>query len=59
MPELEKEIAGALKNTIHAHGEITERNIDSATKRIAAAIREAAKRERDHLLTTTPRKPRL
>jgi len=31
--------------------------IGSATKRIAAAIRGAAKRERDRLLTTTPKRP--
>ena len=56
MAELEKEIAGALKRTIDAHGPISKDYIGSATKRIAAAIREAAKRERDRLMTTTPRR---
>lgn len=55
MAQLEKEIAGALKATIRAHGAINEDNIPSAAKRIAAAIREEAKRERDALMRTTPR----
>lgn len=58
MENLGKEIAGALRQTINAHGPITRDLIGSAAKRITAAIREAAKRERDHLLTTTPRKPK-
>jgi hypothetical protein len=53
--QLEREIAGALRSTIHAHGPITEDFIGSATKRIALAIREVAKRERDRLMTTQPR----
>jgi hypothetical protein len=58
MNQLEREISGALKNTIDSHGPITRELIGSASKRIAGQIREAAKRERDHLLTTTPRKPK-
>lgn len=48
--QLEREIAGALKSTIDAHGAIDESKVGSATKRIAGAIREAAKRERDRLV---------
>lgn len=51
-----REIAGALKATIDAHGPIDRTNISSATKRIAHALREAMKRERDHMLTTQPRR---
>jgi len=58
MGDLEREIAGALRQTINDHGPITRDLIGSAAKRITAAIREAAKRERDRLMTTTPRKPR-
>jgi hypothetical protein len=58
MDELTREVAGALKQTIDAHGPITEIHIGSAAKRIATAIREAAKRERDRMMATTARRPR-
>lgn len=57
MENLEREIAGALKQTIDAHGPITIENRSSAAKRIASAIREAIKRERDALMRTQPRTP--
>jgi hypothetical protein len=50
-----REIAGALKATIHAHGPITEDDVSSATKRVAHSLREAMKRERDRMMTTQPR----
>jgi len=55
--EFAREIAGALKATIKAHGVISEEHIPSATKRITAALREAMKRERDRMMTTQPRQP--
>jgi hypothetical protein len=58
MGQFEREIAGALKNTIDAHGPITEDWIPSAAKRIKHALREAMKRERDAIAATTPRKAR-
>ena len=55
MDQFKREIAGALRSTIEAHGPIKERDIGSATKRISAALREAIKRERDQLMKTEPR----
>lgn len=55
MDEFAREIAGALRATINAHGPITEGEIPSATKRIAHALREAMKRERDRMMKTQPR----
>ena len=56
MDQFAREIAGALKATINEHGPIDETSIPSATKRLAAALREAMKRERDRIATSTPRK---
>ena len=58
MDQFKREIAGALKATIKVHGPITERDISSATKRIAGALRNEMKRERDAIAKTTPRLPR-
>ena len=57
MDRFKREIAGALKATIKAHGPITEGGISSATKRIAGALRSEMKRERDAIAKTTPRMP--
>lgn len=35
---LERKIAGALRNTIHAHGPITPEHIGSAAKRVYKAV---------------------
>ena len=51
----ERQIAGAVKDAINAHGAITHENSGSASKRIASLIREAIKRERDELFTTEPK----
>lgn len=56
MGQFEREIAGALKNTINAHGPITEEWVASAAKRIKHALRESMKRERDAIAKTTPKK---
>ena len=53
-----RDIAGALKSTIDAHGPIGYDDVGSATKRISHALREAMKRERDRMLQTHPRKVR-
>lgn len=45
--EFKREVAGALKQTIDAHGPIDDDTISSASKRVARSIREAIKRERD------------
>jgi hypothetical protein len=58
MENLEKIVSDALKWAINDHGPTTLANRASAAKRITVRIRDAAKRERDHLLTTTPRKSR-
>lgn len=58
MENLEKIVADALKWAINDHGPITLANRSSAAKRITVRIRDTAKRERDYLLTTTPRKPK-
>jgi hypothetical protein len=50
--EFTREIAGALKQTIDAHGPITAKDVPSATKRLASALRESMKRERDRLATS-------
>lgn len=55
MDDFKREIAGALKSTIDAHGPIDRDAIPSATKRIARAIRDEAKRERDRTLGTKAR----
>ena len=55
MDQFAREIAGALKATIDVHGPITEARIASATKRIAHALREEMKRERDRMVKTQPR----
>jgi hypothetical protein len=55
MDQFAREIAGALRATIKAHGPITEEIIASATKRIAHALREEMKRERDRMAKTQPR----
>jgi len=36
---LERQIVGAIRNTIHAHGVITHQNAPSAAKRVIGAIR--------------------
>jgi hypothetical protein len=51
-----REVSGALKATINAHGPIDVDNIPSATKRVTHALREAMKRERDRMMRTQPRK---
>jgi hypothetical protein len=56
MGQFEKEIAGALKNTIDAHGPIDLDHVPSAAKRIKHALRESIKRERDAIARTTPRR---
>ena len=56
MDDFKREISGALKSTIAAHGPIEEADVPSATKRIAAALREAMKRERDRIAQSEPRK---
>jgi len=43
---IESEIAGAIKDTIHTHGPITKSNMVSATKRIFAALKNIARRQR-------------
>lgn len=53
-----REVSGALKATINAHGPIGVDNIPSATKRVTHALREAMKRERDRIMTTQPRQVR-
>lgn len=53
MDDFKREISGALRSTIDAHGPITDDNRTSATKRIAGMIRDALKRERDTILQTT------
>lgn len=47
--KLEKQIAGALRSTIDAHGPITREWIGSATKRIISLLkeREQAARSKD------------
>lgn len=56
MDQFKKDIAGALRDTIHAHGPITEQHIGSATKRIAAGIRNSLKRERDVIAASEPKR---
>lgn len=53
MDDFKREISGALRSAIDAHGPITNDNRTSATKRIAGMIRDALKRERDTILKTT------
>lgn len=55
MNTFKREIAGALRETINAHGSITPELIGSATKRVAAGIRSSLKRERDLIAASTPR----
>jgi hypothetical protein len=55
MDDFKREIAGALRSTIDAHGPITADEISSATKRVAGMIREQLKRERDVILQTSGR----
>lgn len=50
--ELARAIAGALKQTIDAHGPISQDGIPSATKRLSHALREALRHERDRILGT-------
>lgn len=56
MSQFEREIGGALKSTIDAHGPITEQWVGSAAKRIAAAPRNEMKRERDVIARSEPKK---
>lgn len=58
MDRFARQIAAALSETIKVHGPITPELVGSATKRIAAALREEMKRERDHIMTTQPRQKR-
>ena len=53
--EFTREIAGALKATINAHGPITEGSVSSAAKRVKHALREEMKRERDRIALSRPR----
>lgn len=50
-----KAIAGALKMAIAAHGPI-DRDVSSAAKRIAGALRGSMKLERDRIMGTQPRR---
>ena len=56
--QLKRDIAGALRSTIEAHGPISEDQIGSATKRVAAGIRSSLKRERDLIAASMPKKIR-
>ena len=59
MPDpFKREISGALKATIAAHGPITEEWVGSAAKRIAGMLRAEMKRERDAIARTTPKQDR-
>jgi hypothetical protein len=51
----EKNIAGALKSVVDAHGPIDRASIPSAAKRIASGIRDSIKRERDILIRSEPK----
>ncbi len=55
MDKFKRDIAGALREAINAHGPITPELIGSATKRVAAGIRGSLKRERDLIAASTPR----
>jgi hypothetical protein len=54
--DFERQIPGALKSTIDAHGPIDYNFVGSAAKRIAASIREPIKRERDVLMRSQPKR---
>jgi len=45
--EIEREIVGALKSAMDAHGPITPANVNSAAKRVYKTLGSLAKRQRD------------
>lgn len=55
MDDFKRQVVGAIRSAIDAHGPITDDNADSAGKRIANAIQADIKTERDRLMTTQPK----
>jgi hypothetical protein len=49
---LEKAIVGALRSTIHAHGDISKERIGSATKRIYYALKQWDKLNKNKIETS-------